>query len=203
MSNTIKEESLILVEGQDEINFFKALGKHLRIGPFEIKESGGNKQFKRRFPAIVRTPGFKNVKKLLIIQDADENIKGTFQSLTDKLKKEKLKPPAKLEEFSTGTPSVCIFLMPGNSENGMLEDLCLKTVHDDPGMKCVESFSDCVATLDEQPKNIAKAKAQVFLATKPKIQKAVGIAAQKGYWNLDSLKLDPIKDILQSLNSSQ
>jgi hypothetical protein len=203
MSITIKGEILILVEGQDEINFFKALGKHLQIGPFEIEESGGNKQFKKIFPAIVRAPGFKNVKKLLIVQDADENMEGTLQSLTGILRKEKLKQPAELEHFSTGTPSVCVFLMPGNSENGMLEDLCLKTVQDDPGMKCVEGFSDCVATLDEQPKNIAKAKAQVFLATKPVIKKAVGIAALKGYWHLDSPELDPIKNILQSLNSPQ
>ena len=89
--------------------------------------------------------------------------------------------------------------MPGSSENGMLEDLCLKTVKDNPAMKCVNSFIDCAKGLGEPPKNIAKAKAQAYLAAMPKILSSVGIAAQKGYWDLDSIELHDLKTILLAL----
>ncbi len=77
--------------------------------------------------------------------------------------------------------------MSGDLENGMLEDLCLRTQAEHPVMYCVESLIHCVALIDDikQPKNLAKAKSQAFLSVMPEIVNSVGLAAKKGYWNLD------------------
>ncbi len=49
----------------------------------------------------------------------------------------------------------------------MLEDLCLKSVEDDPAMECVQEYFDCISDkLDDLPKNISKAKARAFLASR-------------------------------------
>ena len=196
---TIDSEVLILVEGKDEINFFNALLKHMGITSFEVIQSGGKERFRTLFPGIVKTTGFKQkVKKLLIVQDADQNEAASFESIVSLVRREKLISPPKVNEFSKGSPSVCIFLMPGNSETGMLEDLCLKTVETKPGMRCVKTFVECVSAFDEgqKPRNMAKAKAQVYLATLPKIQNSVGIAALKSTWDFDSPELDEIKSVI-------
>ncbi len=182
MINSIERTTLIAVEGKDEINFIKALFKHIKPDAnFDIMEVGGKQQFNNKIPVLKRVSGFSDVDKFLIICDADDNAENTFKGIINLLRKEKLPTPLKVNTFSKGTPQVCIFLMPGSSENGMLEDLCLKTVKDNPAMKCVNSFIDCAKGLGEPPKNIAKAKAQAYLAAMPKILSSVGIAAQKGY----------------------
>ena len=120
-------------------------------------------------------------------------------------KKEGFTPPEKPGQFSDGHPKIGIFIMPGETIEGtMLEDLCLETVKEQPAMKCVEEFSSCVSSLDSPPKNISKAKAQVFkaqvfLATQPGFVDSVGLGSQKGYWNFESPCLVELKTFLSHL----
>jgi len=81
----------------------------------------------------------------------------------------------------------------------MLEDLFLESVKNHEAMKCVNDFIACSQELQEAPKNISKAKAQVFLAAKPRIANSIGLAAQKGYWNFNSEKLQPLINFLKQL----
>lgn len=49
------------------------------------------------------------------------------------------------------------------------------------------------------PKNRSKAKAQAFLAGMHESVTAVGLAAQKGCWNLDHPVLDGLKAFIKAL----
>jgi hypothetical protein len=199
MAEVIRQKKLIAVEGQDEVNFFNALFKYVGVDDFEIHEIGGKDQFKDKLPALVRMRGFSEVEVLAIIRDADDNADAAFKSIRNILKKEKLKPPIQVNQFSDGSPKIGIFIMPGNSDTGMLEDLCLKTVEDHPSMHCVELFIDCISALENPPNNITKAKAQAFLASMPKLVKSVGLGAQKGYWNFNSEELTDLKAFIYNL----
>ena len=86
--------------------------------------------------------------------------------------------------------------MPGDFKKGMLEDLCLRTVKDHPALKCAEAFIECALKLNYPPKNIAKAKAQAFLAVMPEIVSSVGIGAEKDYWDFGSDELKNLKIFL-------
>lgn len=201
MSNIIRQKKVLAVEGKDEVNFFNALLKYAEITNFEVYEVGGKQQFKDKLPALVRMSGFTDVEVLAIIRDADNDANGAFESIRNILKKEKLKPPVQTNQFSKGSPKIGIFIMPGNSDTGMLEDLCLKTVEHHPAMVCVESFIDCVSKLENPPNrnNIAKAKAQAFLAAMPELVCSVGVGAQKGYWNFNSEELTDLKSFIDNL----
>lgn len=202
MGDTIDKEKILAVEGQDEKNFFTALLKHIDIpaSEFAIHDIGGKDQFKHKLPALVKVSGFfETVKTLVVIRDAEDNADTTFESIKDILKKQNLEPPGQKNQFSEGNPKVGIFIMPGNYDKGMLEDLCLKTVENHPGMKCVEAFIDCVSGLESPPKNIAKAKVQAFLAAMPNIANCIGIGAQKGYWDFDSEALKDLKSFLSNI----
>jgi hypothetical protein len=194
------KKRLLVVEGDDEVNFFKKLLEFIGISDnVDRRKSDGKYNFKTVMQAFTITRGFKKIEKIAVIRDADKNANDAFRSVTGTLKKIGLKPPDRLGKFSKGIPAVGVFIMPDNYSEGMLEDLCLETVKDHEAMKCVEEFIACTKKLEEVPKNISKAKVQAFLAAKPTIVSSVGLGAQKGYWNFKSEKLQSLITFLNQL----
>lgn len=207
--SSINSKKVIAVEGKDEINFFNALLRYMNITDFDIREIGGKGQFPKKLPALLKATGFyladgsSSVIHLAIIRDRDED--EAFKSIATIVKNAGLKPPTKHSEFSNGSPKVGIFIMPGETIDGtMLEDLCLKTVENHKAMTCVNEYASCISALEPNPKNIPKAKvqvfkAQVFLAAQPEIVDSVGLGAQKKYWDFESHALDELKEFLTQL----
>jgi hypothetical protein len=200
----ITAKRVLAVEGEDEKNFFSVLLSHVGISGFQIEVVGGKNQFPKKFPALLKMPGFFNadespfVTHLMIVRDRDED--QAFESIAGIVRKEGLAPPNGHARFSQANLKVGIFIMPGDTVKGtMLEDLCLKTVENDPAMKCVNEFVSCVSTLKPKPKNMSKAKAQTFLAAQPDIVNSVGVGAQKKVWDFDSSALDELKQFLSHL----
>lgn len=198
----ITSKKVLAVEGLDEKNFFDKLLRYLGISDFQIEDVGGKEKFPRRFPALLKTPGFFTadespfVTHLAIVRDKDED--EAFKSIARIVAGAGLEPPTNQSTFSGASPKVGIFIMPGKTVKGtMLEDLCLKTVEDHPAMKCVNEFASCVSALEAKPKNMAKA--QIFLAAQPEIVNSVGLGAQKDYWDFDSPALNELKQFLGNL----
>ncbi len=196
MSDEIKFSKIMAVEGKDEKIFFTCLLNYMRQEDFEVLEVGGIVKFKDKLPALVRRSGFAKVKKLAIVRDAEDNSESAFESIKNILIKEKIIPPEKPGQFTSGNPKVGIFIMPGDAKQGMLEDLCIRTVKDNPAIKCADAFIECARKLDNPPSNIAKAKAQAFLAAMPDIVYSVGLGAQKHYWDFNSDELKNLKNFL-------
>ncbi len=190
---------LIAVEGKDEVNFFNCLLKYMGFDNYAVREVGGTRQFNDQFPALVRSSDFSDVDTIIVIRDADNSAENAFKSIKNVLIGENLEPPKEMNGFSNSIPKIGVFIMPGDSEKGMLEDLCLSTVKDHPVMEFIDIFVNFVLTLEEPPRNIAKSKAQVFLAAMPNIVCRVGLGAEKGYWNFNSEALLPLKSFLNHL----
>ncbi len=192
--------NVLAVEGEDEKSFFNSLFKHMQMAVPDIRPVGGKDQFPRKIPALKATTGFDGVTQLGIVRDREGD--NALTSIQNVLRRQGLEPPVQHGEFSAGHPKVGIFIMPGQTIEGtMLEDLCLKTVEDHSAMRCVNDFASCVASLETAPKNISKAKTQVFkaqtfLAAQPEIVGSVGLGAQKRYWDFDSPCLAELKEFL-------
>lgn len=210
----IQKSRLLLVEGKDEINFFGALLKILKIDDIDLREVGGKNNFPNELPALLNDPGFSNVQSYAIIRDADSSHKNTLASVKNLLKKYKQPVPASSGHYADENGvRAGIYIMPGNADIGMLEDLCIQSVADHPITGCVNAYIKCLEQVLEKrkgagarqegcfyfPKNLAKAKAQTFLAGLEEIYSSVGIAAQKGCWNLNHESLKPLRAFLQNL----
>lgn len=205
----INSKKVLAVEGKDEINFFNALLQYMNIKDVDIRDVVGKDQFSKKLLALIKTRGFfladgsSFVTHLAIIRDEDKD--KALESVVKIVTNIGLKPPKKHSTFSNGNPRVGIFIMPGETVEGtMLEDLCLKTVENHPAMKCVNDFTSCVSDLKTTPKNISKAKvqvfkSQVFLATQPETVDSVGLGAKKKYWDFESSALDELKQFLSNL----
>ncbi len=197
---------VLMVEGDDEERLVKALLKTLGITGVDVQNARGKDNFKRELFSVFNTPREGDLEIIGIIRDAEGSASRVFQStthifkrLSEKLNLPGLTTPARPEVFSQGTPRVGVFIMPGNAERGMLEDLCLKSVEKHPAMKCVETFRDCIKTLKPPPKVPAKACAQAFLAAMPEIVRCVGEGAEKKYWDLDSEAFSALQSFLETL----
>ncbi len=87
----------------------------------------------------------------------------------------------------------------------MLEDLCLSTVAKHPVLGCVERYMACLTEhlddIDDHPHNESKARAHAFLAGMPELVNSVGLAAHRGYWNLDASALQDLRSFLEALGN--
>jgi len=200
------ENKLLLVEGQDEVNFFEALCKHLSIDGLQIIETGGKDRLKNELPAVLLMRNFENVDSIAVIQDADNSLTSAVNSLKSLLSKHKLPVPEGHTQFKTTSGMKCgIFIMPGNRENGMLENLVLDTVDNHPVKVASGEYIDLLrAKLTDSenpkfPKNEHKARLHAYLAGMEKYVPSLGLATQKGYFNLDSEHLNDIKAFLQKV----
>ena len=201
---SITSKKLLVVEGLDEKNFFEKLLPLMGISDFQVENVGGKGNFRTQFPALLLRPGFYApdqtplVTHMAIIRDKDED--NAFESIKGIVSNAGLNPPQQNAQFSTGSPRVGIFIMPGSEVEGtMIEDLCLKSVDSLPAMTCVESFANCISKLPKPPKNMSKAKVQSFLAAQPEIFNSLGLGAQNNYWDFDSSAFNELKAFLSHL----
>ena len=210
----ITSRNILLVEGKDECNFFKAYLEYLNIvDTIQIIDIGGKDKFRLAYISLSNSPGFSQVERLGFIRDAEDDAVSAFQSIKDIIIEANTKNsfnilvPKKPHEIEQNkTNSVGIFIMPDNTNPGMLEDLCLKSIESTSEYKCVGCFIKCF--YDDFTENdkleFKKSKASVlaFLATRAIGQdhpNALGIAALKKIWNFDNQCFNNLREFISQL----
>lgn len=197
----ITYSKVLLVEGRDAFEFSKALLRHLGLlSEIEIRNFGGLADLADYLEALKVTPGFLGAVSLGILRDAEANLDSAFQSVCSALKRSGYSVPGQPMAIAEGSPRVSVFILPDCANPGMLEDLCLQAVANDPTLACVEQYLRC---LQEQgvglPNNVPKARLHAFLASRPVPDLQLGEAAHRGYWLWDSPVFDYLKGFLRAL----
>ena len=197
----IEKERLLLVEGKDELEFFTAFLRHLNINRIQIIEVEGKPNFRNKIKILSKFPDIKTVLKIGAVRDADQNANAAFDSLKDSFRLANWNPADKPNIFSDSNPSIGIFIMPGaNQDNGMLEDLCLQSINDQPDLRCVDDYIKCIESLREERLNkLSKRKIFTYLAGQQELVNALGLAAQKHIWNFDAPAFNELKAFLLEL----
>lgn len=209
MSSKISKNKLLLVEGQDEIKFFSAFLSNSNIVDIQILESKGKDQFRSELDLIMNEPQFENVVSIGIVRDADESQASAVESICYHLRQVGLPVPAGHCQFkSNNNMKVGIFIAPGFTDKGMLESLILESLGDHPvkiaSGQYIDNLKDILAPANENcqfnfPRNIHKAHMHAFLAGMEKFIPSAGLAAQKGYYNLDSVVFNDIRAFLAQI----
>lgn len=207
-------DKVILVEGMDEVNFFKALFRHLKTDDVHVFSMNGKENLKVYLPAFLKRTGISKVTSFAIFVDADNSSSNTFKSITNLLKKNKQPVPINANDYGRNEEKqVGIYIMSGNLDNGMLEDLCLNTVDDHPAIAYLDQYFACLKEILPEkpfneikdpkkfyfPKNLSKSRALGFLAALHEPFPSVGVAAQNGYWDFEHSSLQGLKDFLKAL----
>ena len=198
MAVKVEQPNVLVVEGKEEELFFGALIKHLGLQGIQIMPIGGKEQLRRNLKALVLSPGFSEITSLGIVRDANADPVAAFQSVRDALRAVGLPAPEHPLVPVGDSPQVAVMILPEQGVAGMLEDLCLRSVMQDPAMYCVEQYFECLRRKRlSLPSNISKAKVQVFLASRHRAGLRLGEAAEAGYWPWDAETFQQVKTFLQ------
>ena len=78
---------VLLVEGRDAFEFFKALLQHVSLlNTIELRNAGGISDFGDYLETLTAIEGFANVESLGIVRDAETNVESAFTALARDLK---------------------------------------------------------------------------------------------------------------------
>lgn len=188
----IERSKLLVGEGIEEERFFTALLRHLRITDVQVMQYQGKQKLAAFLQNIPVLPGFDMLQCLGITRDADDDVAAAIQSVDTAIVQARSRWPQHLQ--------VRRFLLPGESEGGMLETLCVRSVENDRAMPCVDELFKCVQErASRKPGNPWKAKAHAFLATLDRPDRRVGEAAEQAIWPFDHDAFKPLVDFIRSL----
>lgn len=207
----IQTPKLLIVEGVEDVHLMDAMIKHLMsehningLKDVQILKIDGYPHLKESLEVIYNSREYKSLlSSIAIVVDADNNAADRFRSICTHLKNSKYSVPSTQLTKTESKPSVIVLTVPRN-EQGMIEDICLKSVSNDPAMKCVDHYIECVSYLSnsgslDTPRNLSKAKLQAFLASRKEPGLRMGIAAKGKCFPFDDSAFDDIKQLLKLL----
>ncbi len=211
----IKERKLLLAEGADACNFLIWAYQAWGADGIQVLDFGGvqNQDLPLYLRQLQMLSGFEDVETLVVARDAERNAGAAVTSMIAQLTNAGL--PAPLAPFTfTDTPlRVAYMIFPGYAatpdkanpdriklENGTLEDLCLKTIADDPIMPCVSNFLQSVQAVGEPMPRPHKSTLYTYLAGKQTLTGLkLGEAARVGAWPWDHPAFAPYRDTVRAM----
>ena len=196
----VKEPVQLLVEGNDQRNFFEAFLDHVGRSEVQVHDFGGVYELRGFLLALVDAPGFpETVRSVGIVRDAEESAASAFASVRSSLENAGLPAPARPEERTGAGPAVMVLILPDGSQAGMLETLLCDSFAGTPVDECIDAFFECAEALGNSVERPHKARARAYLATRPDPHLSVGVAARRGYWDLDHDIFGNVRDFLEKL----
>lgn len=196
----IGSEVQLLVEGNDQLNFFDALCNNMVLSHIQIQNFGGVDDLRTFLSVLAKYPGIRDVRSMGIVRDAERSAQSAFQSVQNSLRRADLPVPSHTAQTVSGSPSVSVFILPDNRNAGMLETLLCQTFQGDPIGDCVDDFLRCARSAGGEDLRIPdKSRAHAFLSTMPRPEVSVGVAARRSYWNLDHPAFREIRAFLRTL----
>ena len=170
MPVTITKTKILLVEGNDELNLFEELLNDLNLNDqIQVIEVGGKTKFSPKLSGIKSMPEFRTiVTSIGIVRDADDDPISAFQSVCSALRKNQLPEPNAPLVTVQGRPHVTVMIVPDRNTIGMIENVCLESVNDDPAMECIDQFFLCLENKGRvlADNQVPKARVRAYLTSR-------------------------------------
>ena len=177
-----------------------------RLDPSEVEISsfGGVTELRGFLSAVWNAPNARTtIEAIGIVRDAESDADAAFESARAAISAIGLIPPDGPLQVVDQKPRIGVLILPPGQSAGMLEDVCLDAVHEDPAMLCVEEYLACVQkrVTDWPNINRSKAKVQAFLASRDEPGLLLGQAAERGDWDWSKRTFWQIKHFVQELTN--
>ena len=161
---------LLLVEGNDDLRFFRALSRSIGTNDVAVDSYNGKSNLRNDLAERVRNPGFQTVTSLGIVRDADNNSQSAFDSVIGSLRIVNLPAPdTPTIPIERDGLRVSVLIVPPNDEQGELENVCLNSIEGTPDLECVEGYLACISNAGPPiaGNRLAKAKVHAYLSGGP------------------------------------
>lgn len=201
----IQADRLLLVEGKDEENLLGRLIEDCLNDDgqdIQIVAVGSKSKFRSSLMAIkIDAQSRPTLRSIGIIRDADDNPKGSFDSICNSLRRVGYEPPSNHAEFSDATPSIGVFIVPDGSQPGAIETLCRHSLEGEEAAKCADEYMECLKTHNAlQSKNEDKTFAHAYLAAMEDPVARVGEGALQGVWDFQSPAFGALSQFVRDLS---
>lgn len=212
----IRKRYLILCEGKDELFFLIA---YLNSTPLsatpgfsediQVMDFGGNSDLFEQLEVLKVTPGFDEVKTLLIVRDAEKDASAAVQQVRTALKHNGFAAPDRPHQWVTdkGNKDIDIgfLLFPACHEApiaGTLEDLCLSILKGPDAPKLLEAVDRFLERLErERGRDFTrrfKTRLHTCLAVSDDyVGMKIGEAAHAGAFGWSDEKLTPLREFIR------
>lgn len=191
---SINQPRLLLVEGNDDRNFFNVMIKHCDRDDIQVLSFDGADNLRGYLSALVASSGWQQVISLGIVRDADNDAESARASVRGAVEN------AGLQMDGSAAPRVSLLVLPDGERPGMLETLLCDSFADSRLNDCIDEFFACCAErAGVSVRRMEKARAHAYLATREDPHVSVGVAAQKDYWDLDHPAFEQLRGFIAGL----
>ena len=191
--NSIAATRMLLGEGREEEIFLEALLAHLGITGVQVERYNGKSNLAPFLKALKNRSGFAQLVKLSILRDGDDDPVGAESSVANAIAQ-----AAFQAELTVKT-----LILPGGTQVGALENLCLQSIAGQPIESCVEEYMSCAARatgyIHTTTTNKAKARVHAWLAAQRIPDLRLGNAAAAGLIDWSSPAFDQLKAFVRDL----
>ncbi len=211
----IKSKRLLLVEGNDEkwfcIQLLQSIGINQKPENLDVQviDIEGNRNFASSLSLIIKSPYFDEVTTIGFIRDAEKNpAESSYTSTCASIKKYLSNfPIPEIGTVESEQGLTCgIFIMPDNKAAGMLENLCLESVRNNPlynnAKEYVTQAESLLSGVDKKKYNTPKAMVQTYLAGQPEIVNTLANAAKKKIWDFNNPVFNDIIEFVKIISQS-
>ena len=189
----IEATPMLLGEGKEEEVFLEALLKHLGIFGVQVENYGGKSNLAPLLKALKNRSEFAQVDKLSILRDADDDPTGAASSVDNAI----------AQAAFAAELTVRKLILPGGTQVGALENLCLQSIAGRPIETCVEEYISCAARatghIHTTTTNKAKSRIHAWLAAQPRPDLRLGLAAADGLIDWSSSAFDQLREFVRDL----
>lgn len=206
----VDQPRVLLVEGNDDRNFFQRLIERRQNLNVQVIEYRGSAQLGNFLAnTLVNDPMFSGLVEVVgVVRDADGDYQSAFDSVQGSLSRACLPVPDAPMTIATGSLDgadirVAVYVMPDNASPGDLESLCLEAIRDAPAVPCVDKYFECLKSVGDVPRQESKARLRAFLASNagnPTLRTGDAIAAGVIPWN--SPAFDGVHKFLDMLDAA-
>jgi len=203
---SIKQAKVLVAEGKDECELALAVLASLKLTDVQVIDGKGKDNLKSRIKQAFKEPAFPDVTHFAIFLDADGSYQDCFKSIAHLFNERKLPFPeqGKLSSEKDGFRT-SIWISPDNASAGMLEDMFLHCIADEPLVAMATSFVEQLAekypsTTESGkfgvPSHKCKAISHACLTATNGPLKHLGVSAKTGHWDVQHDRLKAFRDFL-------
>jgi hypothetical protein len=192
---------LMVCEGADDVAVVEGLCAAAGIEGLKVEHCGGRNNLERYLGELPVRPEFtrREVESVAVMIDAEASAEAAWQKLRNAVM---LGFNVELQEpgnFVGTVPRFAGFVAADEHGRGMIEDLCLASVSDQPGYPCLQDYFRCLSERTERTDFHPKAKFRAWMASQSEFEYHVGKAASHGFIPWESAAFAHLRDFLSRI----
>lgn len=197
---------IVLCEGQDDVAVIEGLAGFAGVEDIVAEHCKGRNNLESYLREMPKRPEFTRgeVDSLMVIIDAEDNAANSWHKIVNAVQLSFQVVLTEPGDFAGTAPKLSGYVISGyvicgQGDKGMIEDLCLQAVSDQPGYSCLQEYFRCLADKTGRSDYLAKARFRAWMASQSAFDLRVGLAAQKGHLPWGNKAFDPLRELLQKL----